>query len=315
MFFDEEPVKEEKKHFIWAEKYRPDSLENYLGNEKFKETVSEYLSSGEIPHLLLHSRKPGTGKTTLAKILANTLECDYLYINASDESRIDDIRDKVKSFASTLGFHKLKILVLDECDRMNTHAQMALRNVMETFSDQTRFILTCNYVEKVIEPIQSRCQSFNVKPPEKSTVAKHVASILDAEGVSYELEDFKVLLKYYPDIRKIIQTAQQNSRNGKLAISEKEVIESDAKIKLVQILKSTKSEKERLVDCRQLLADNNIGTFEEYYDYLLEHVDEFAPKAYASTTTTLNEHQFKDAFVANKEMNFAACLIKILEGL
>lgn len=303
------------EHFIWAEKYRPSDLSNYLGDQAFRSTIESYLSQGQIPHILLHSYKPGTGKTTLAKILAKSIECDYLYINASDESRIDDIRDKVKSFASTLGFHSLKILVLDECDRMNVHAQMALRNVMETFSDQTRFILTCNYVDKIIEPIVSRCQTFHVQPPSKAEVAKHVAGILDKEGISYEVSDFKVLMKYYPDIRRIIQSAQQHSTDGTLRISEKQVIESDGKLKLVEILKSKKDEKTKMKECRQFLADNSIADFSEYYTHLFDAVDEYAPNATANSIHVLSTFQFYDAFAANKELNFAACLKNILGGL
>lgn len=318
-FFDDDTeTTESNNHFIWVEKYRPVTLDKYLGNESFKDTIKEYLSKGEIPHILLHSHKPGTGKTTLAKMIAKNIPCDVLYINASDENSVENIRNKVKGFASTLGFNKLKILILDECDRITLEGQDALRNMMETFSDHTRFILTCNYVEKVREPIVSRCQTFHVQPPEKATVAKHVAGILDAEGIPYEVDDFKVLMKYYPDIRRIIQTAQQSSTSGRLKITKKQVVESDAKIKLVEILKSNISEKDKLRECRQMMADNNIGDradFTEYFDYLYENVDEYAPKSVANTIIAIAEHQYKDAFVPNKEINFASCIVTILKGM
>lgn len=314
-FFEEEKTDTRSTNFIWVEKYRPQKLEEYLGNEKLKETFGKFIESGEIPHLLLHSHKPGTGKTTMAKMLVRSIPCDYLYINASDESGIETIRNKIKDFASTLGFNKLKILILDESDRLSFDAQGALRNTMETFSAHTRFILTCNYVEKIMEPIVSRCQSYHIQPPEKSVVAKHVAGILDKEEVTYKVEDFKVLMKYYPDIRRIIQTAQQHSVNGVLKITEKEVIESDAKIKLLEILKSSKSAKDKLKECRQLLADNSVGDYSEYFDYLYENVSEFAPNSISDTIVALAEYQYKEIFTPNKEINFSSCLITILKKL
>jgi replication factor C small subunit len=315
MAFFENEEEEKKDHFIWAEKYRPNNLSEYLGNDQIKDSVRDYIKAGEIPHLLFYSRKPGTGKTTVAKMLAKSIPCDFLYINASDERKLDDIRDKVSGFASTLGFQKLKILVLDECDQITPAGQMALRNLMETFAEHTRFILTCNYHEKLIEPLVSRCQSFHVQPPSKAEVAKHVAKILDKEGVTYEMNDFKVLMKYYPDIRRIIQTAQQNSISGKLNIDETQVVESDAKIKLLELLKSSSAGKDKLKNCRKLLADNGVGDYTEYFDYLYENIDELAPGATSNVITTLADFQYKDAFVPNKEMNFAACLVELLKAL
>ena len=141
---------------LWVEKYRPNNLDTYIGNEHLKDKVSAYLESGDLPHLLLFG-KAGTGKTTLAKILVNNIECDYLYINASDENNVETVRTKVKNFASTMGFKDYKVIILDECDYITPNAQAALRNLMETFSKHCRFILTCNFVERIIDPIQSRC--------------------------------------------------------------------------------------------------------------------------------------------------------------
>ena len=144
-------------HTLWVEKYRPSSLDTYIGNEHLKSKVEVYLESGDLPHLLLYG-KAGTGKTTLAKLLVNNIDCEYLYINASDERNLDMVRDKVKTFAGTLGFSDLKVIILDECDYITPTAQAALRNLMETYSNHCRFILTCNFVERIIDPIQSRCQ-------------------------------------------------------------------------------------------------------------------------------------------------------------
>ena len=180
---------ESLKHSLWVEKYRPNELDNYIGNDHLKSKVSVYLESGDIPHLLLFGRA-GTGKTTLAKLLINNIDCDYLYINASDENSVDVVREKVKNFASTLGFKDMKVIILDECDYITPNAQAALRNLMETFSKSTRFILTCNYVEKIIDPIQSRCQTFAITPPSKKDVAKRLNDILKemVNGIKDALE-------------------------------------------------------------------------------------------------------------------------------
>ena len=205
---------ESLKHSLWVEKYRPTSLENYIGNDHLKSKVSVYLESGDIPHLLLFGRA-GTGKTTLAKLLINNIECDYLYINASDENSVEVVRDKVKNFASTLGFQVMKVIILDECDYITPNAQAALRNLMETFSKHTRFILTCNYVERIIDPIQSRCQPFQIVPPSRKEVAMHLQEILSEENVSRKTEDVATLVNGgYPDIRRVINFAQRQVVDG-----------------------------------------------------------------------------------------------------
>ena len=198
-------------HGLWVERYRPQDLSTYVGNEHLKTKVERFLDDGNVPHLLLYGRAGG-GKPTLAKIIVNSIECDYLYINASDERNIDLVRDKLKTFASSIGFKPMKVVILDEADYLNVNsAQPALRNLMETFSAHCRFILTCNFVERIIDPIQSRCQSFQVIPPNKNDVAKHLHNILTQENVSYNREDLGILVNSgYPDIRRVINGAQDN---------------------------------------------------------------------------------------------------------
>lgn len=313
-FFENENTDASNEHYIWVEKYRPKTFDTYLGNESLKDSIAEFLKTKQIPNMLFHSRSPGTGKTSLAKLLARNIDSDCLYINAADETGIDNIRNKVTNFASTLGFNSLKILILDECQRMSEAGQRALLNVMESHSKHTRFILTCNDVERLIQPLVSRCQVFHIQPPSMSEVAKHVAGILDNEGVEYEVSDFKILMKYYPDIRRIIQTAQQKSIKGKLQVTEKEVIDSDSKLKLIEILKGGKSD-DTVKKCRQLLADTGTAEYSEYYTYLYDHIDEYAPNAIANTISTIAEFQNKDSVAPNKEINFAACLIAIVRKL
>ena len=220
---------------LWVEKYRPSNLDSYIGNDHLKSKIEVYLESGDLPHLLLFG-KAGTGKTTLAKLLVKNIECDYLYINASDENNVDTVRTKVNNFASTIGFKDMKIIILDECDYITPNAQAALRNLMETFSKHCRFILTCNYVERIIDPIQSRCQSFQIIPPDRKQVALHLSSILKDENIDFENEDIVPIVNgCYPDIRRVINSTQRQVVNNKLVIDKDTVIQSDYKLQLLKI--------------------------------------------------------------------------------
>jgi replication factor C small subunit len=217
-FFEKETVKTENT--LWVEKYRPQTLKDYIGNDLLKEKVQSYLDNNDVPHLLLYG-KAGTGKTTLAKIIAQTIECDMMIINASDENNVETVRNKVKNFASGAGFKGFKIIILDEFDYMTPNAQAILRNLMETFSRHTRFILTCNYHEKIIEPILSRCQTFAVNPPSKKEVAVHVTEILNKEGIRYDVKDVAdIISSFYPDIRRVMNTCQLQSSKGELKVNK-----------------------------------------------------------------------------------------------
>jgi replication factor C small subunit len=224
MAFFEDKNTEEKDNSLWVEAYRPSKLEDYVGNEHLKTKVQTYIENGDVPHLLLYG-KAGTGKTTLAKLIVNSINCDFMIINASDENNVDTVRNKVKNFASTIGFKNIKVIILDEFDYMTPNAQAILRNLMETFSKHCRFILTCNYVEKVIEPIQSRCQTFQIVPPTKKDVAIQISKILKSEDIRFEPKDLVPIIDAgYPDIRKIINTCQLNSNKGVLHIDTKNLL-------------------------------------------------------------------------------------------
>ena len=298
-------------NYIWVEKYRPSSLDTYIGNEHLKSKVDIYLESGDIPHLLLYG-KAGTGKTTLAKILVNNIECDYLYINASDENSVDTVRNKVRQFASTVGFKDLKIIILDECDYITPNAQAALRNLMETFSKHCRFILTCNYVERIIDPIQSRCQSFQIIPPSKSEVAKHLHDILIEENVTDTMEDIKVLVDSgYPDIRRVINSAQRNVVNGNLKLDTSSIIQNDYKLKLLKILE-TQNKKNAFKEIRQLLVDNKITDFADLFRLLYDEVDNYGKGHVAECILIIARYEVSDSQVVDKEINAMAMLIELL---
>ena len=298
-------------NYLWVEKYRPSDLGTYIGNEHLKSKVSIYLESGDLPHLLLFG-KAGTGKTTLAKLLVKNIECDYLYINASDENSVDTVRNKVRQFASTVGFKDLKIIILDECDYITPNAQAALRNLMETFSKHCRFILTCNYVERIIDPIQSRCQIFEIIPPSKTEVAQRLNQILEEEEINYELQDLKILIdSNYPDIRRVINSAQRNVVNLQLKLDTASVIQNDYKLKLLEILK-TQDKKNAFKNIRQLLVDNQVRDFTDLFKLLYDEVDGYGKGHVAECILVIARYELSDSQVVDKEINTMAMIIELL---
>jgi DNA polymerase III delta prime subunit len=300
-------------HTIWNEKYRPETLETYVGNPTVKETFQQYIKTNDVPHLLLHG-DAGSGKTTLAKIVANTIAKDnYIYINASDENSVDTVRDKIKQFASSIGFGGLKLIILDECDYMTPNAQAALRNVIETFSKTTRFILTCNYVEKIIDPIQSRCQIFNIVPPSKKEVAQHLVNILESEKVTYNKEHLvSIINSNYPDIRRVINTTQRCVIDGKLKLDESTLVETNYFSTIVDLLKSDKNKREKFEGIRQILADNHARDFNQLFRYLYDNVDSYASGFVSTIILIIAETQYKDSFVVDHEINAMSMFIQII---
>src|SRR5210317_298139 len=309
-FFEQQ--EESVNNSLWVERYRPRKLNEYVGNEHLKAKVQNYIEQKDVPHLLFYG-KAGTGKTTLAKLIVNTLKCDYIIINASDERGVDTIRNKVKSFASTVGFSGMKIIILDEFDYMTPDAQAILRNLMETFSKHCRFILTCNYVEKVIDPIQSRCQTFQIVPPTKKDVAVQISKILKSEEVNFEPKDLVPIIDAgYPDIRKIINTCQLNSIKGELKVDTQNLLENDYKMKVLDILKSSDDKRNKYVNLRQTIIDSRVTDFTELFSLLYEKVDEYAPQNTANVIIALSEGQNKHFNAIDKEIPMAATLIEIL---
>jgi replication factor C small subunit len=298
-----------KQHTLWIEKYRSETLEQYIGNDAVKARIADCIASNDIPHFLF-AGSAGTGKTTLAKLIVKNIQCDYLYINASDENGIDIIRDKVKGFASTSTFKPLKVVILDESDFLTQPAQAALRNLIEEYSITTRFVLTCNYIERLIEPLQSRCEIHLLKPPTKSAVAKHICTnILDVEGVTYEMSDVaKIINELYPDVRSIIKVLQSNVRNSKLTIT---TLDDNWCKQLIQIL--NKREKNAWYQVRQLVADAQVDDFQTAYRYMFDHLVDFSYGHDAELSVILDDFIWRAGVVPDKEINFSAAIAKILD--
>jgi replication factor C small subunit len=300
-----------KEHTLFVEKYRSKGLDEYVGNENIKATIAKYLEQNDIQNLIFYGG-PGTGKTTLAKLIVNNLECDYLYINASDERGIETIRDKVSGFASSASFKPLKVIILDEADFLTIQAQASLRNVIETFSRTTRFILTCNYVERIIDPLQSRCQVLKIVPPSMKDVARHIACILDQENITWDKEALGTIVKqYYPDIRKILGTAQLSTIDNKLTL-DKSILVSNSYIELIiNELKTNKNWKA----IRQIITDSNINDYEELYKELYSRVSDYADGREGMVVIILEEYQYHSNFRIDKEINITACIAKIIQVL
>jgi replication factor C small subunit len=298
-----------KQHTLWIEKYRSQTLEQYIGNDAIKARIADCIAKNDIPHLIF-AGSAGTGKTTLAKLIVKNIQCDYLYINASDENGIDTIRDKVKGFASTASFQPIKVVILDEADFLTQPAQAALRNLIEEYSAYTRFILTCNYVERLIEPLQSRCELHMLKPPTKGAVAKHLClNVLDIENVTYDMKDVaQIINMFYPDVRSILKTLQQFSKNGKLVV---DTIDDDWTKQLVQIL--IKRDKNAWYQIRQLVADAQVDDFQTAYRYMFDHLTEFSYGNDAQLSVILDDFIWRAGVVPDKEINFAACIAKVLD--
>jgi replication factor C small subunit len=301
---------------LWTEKHRPNVLADYIGNESLKETIQRYIDQDDIPHLLFYARA-GTGKTTLGKIITNSIDCDVLYINASDENNVETIRTKIKSFVSSVGFKKWKVVFLDEADYLTANAQAVLRNMMEQFSKNSRFILTCNYPEKIIDPIQSRCAVFEVYPPSKKDVAVRVVNILKQENIEFDTKDVAVVVNSsYPDIRRVISSMQRQIVDGKLALTKQSVMEVDYMTKVLDVLKSKAAPKEKFTNIRQIIADSKVRTFDDMYRYLYDNIDDFAPDGkQAAVILEIAKAMREDMQCVDKEINIMAMIIEIISNL
>ena len=301
-----------KEHSLLVEKYRPTNIDNYVGNESIKNTIKSYISQNDIQNLLFYG-PAGTGKTTLAKLIAKNNDWDLLYINASDERGIETIRDKVSGFASTMSFKSLKIVILDEADFLTIMAQASLRNVIETFSRSTRFILTCNYLERIIDPLQSRCQTLKIIPPDRLDIINHLMKVTNKENIKHSVSDLETIVNNnYPDVRKMLNTIQISTVDNIINLDETALVESNY---MDKVLIELNNKKPNWRTIRQIIADSNVSDFEGFYRYLYDKSNEYAPGKEGMIAYYINEYSYQSNFRIDKEVNCMALMSKIIETI
>lgn len=299
-----------KEHSLLVERYRPTKLDSFVGNENIKKSISQYLSQNDIQNFIFYG-SAGCGKTTLAKLIVKNLDCDFLYINASEERGIETIRDKVSGFASVASFKPLKVIILDEADFLTIQAQASLRNVIETFSRSTRFILTCNYVERIIDPLQSRCQTLKIIPPNKKEVAKHLAWILEEENIEFNIEDLvPIINQFYPDLRKCLNTIQLSTQDNKLVIDKSILVSSNYMNSILEEL-SKKSPNWKTI--RQIVANSGAQDFEELFRFLYDNSSIYAKGNEGMVTIHINEYSYQSNFRIDKEINLMGLIARLIE--
>ena len=302
-----------KQHTIWNELYRPTTLEGYVCTEENRNKFQEFIDKQDIPHLLF-AGKPGSGKTTLAKILVNNIDCDFLYINAADERSMDVMREKVGSFAAASSFKPLKIVILDEATHILQASQVVLLNMMETYSLKTRFILTGNYPERLIDPLRSRCQEFDLQPPSKKVIAQHIDNILNSQNIEHTLEDIAVIIKkFYPDYRRIINSCQKYTVNNVLKLDNTINVSNDYKQQILAELKAPNAKSFNTL--RQILADADLNDYEDLYRFLYDSLGEYSKNNDGILIIYIEEYKFHSLSRVDQEICFMALLSKILQTI
>ena len=305
------------EHLLWTEKYRPQTVEDCILPERLKEVFQQYVNQKEIPNLLL-AGGAGVGKTTIAKALCNEVGCDFMILNGSDENGVDTIRVKIKNYASAISLSGgRKVVILDEADYLTPNAQAILRNAIEEFASNCSFIFTCNYKSKIIEPLHSRCAviEFGLKNGEKQKMAnaffKRITHILDTEKVEYDEKVIaEVIKKHFPDFRRVINELQRYSKLGKIDVG---ILSQIGDISISQIVKHLK-EKD-FASVRKWAASTDIDSttfFRKLYDALY---DIAKPQSIPQAVLILADYQYKQAFVADQEINLVACLTEIMANV
>jgi len=298
---------------LWVEKYRPKTIDGYVFRDSHqKEQVENWIKQKSIPHLLF-SGNAGIGKTTLAKILFNELDIndlDVLEINASRTNSVEDVRDKIVNFVQMIPFGDFKVVLLDEADYLSPNAQAALRGVMEEYHTTARFILTCNYPNRIIPALHSRCQGFHIERVDITEFTARMAEILITEQVEFELDTLDTFVKAtYPDLRKCINTVQMNSLDGKLHSPERgDTGQADYKIEMVELFKKGKITEARKLVCGQARPEE----IEEIYRWLYDNVSIFGEGKVQDNAILLIKQGLVDhTLVSDPEINLAATLIRL----
>lgn len=303
------------QHLLWTEKYRPKTVEDCILPDRLKKPFQEYVNQKTIPNLLL-SGGPGVGKTTAAKALCNEVGCDYLVINGSDESGIDTFRVKIKNYASSMSLSGgRKVIIIDEADYLNPNStQPALRNAIEEFAGNCSFIFTCNYKNRIIEPLHSRCAviDFGLKNGEKTKMAsaffKRIQSILQSESVDYDDAVIAELIKkHFPDFRRVLNELQRYSQFGKIDTG---ILSQIGDVSITELVKNIKEKDFGAI--RKWVASNEIDPntlYRKLYDAMYEFIK---PQSIPEAVVILAGYQYKAAFVADQEINTVACLTELM---
>jgi len=298
---------------LWVEKWRPKTIDGYVFRDDHqRKQVETWIKDKSIPHLLL-SGVAGIGKTTLAKILINELgieDYDVLEINASRTNSVDDVRDKITNFVQMIPFGPFKVVLLDEADYLSPNAQAALRGVMEEYHQTARFILTCNYPNRIIPALHSRCQGFHVERTDLTEYTARVATVLVEENVEFDLETLDLYVKAaYPDLRKCLQLLQQNSQDGKLVSpNQSDSGVADWKFDMIELFKAGKITEARKLLCGKLRAEE----MEEVFSWLYNNLDIFGSDENQEKAIMIIKQALVDhALIIDPEINLAACLVKL----
>jgi DNA polymerase III delta prime subunit len=298
---------------LWVEKYRPNTLDGYVFRDSNqRQQIENWIREKTIPHLLF-SGHAGIGKTTLAKILLNLLEIndlDVLEINASRVNSVDDVRNKITNFVQMIPFGDFKVVLLDEADYLSHNAQAALRGIMEEYHTTARFILTCNYPNKVIPALHSRCQGFHIEKVDPTEFTARVATILVEEDIEFDLDTLDTYVKAkYPDLRKCINTVQMNSITGKLiAPNEVDANLSDWRIQMVELFKQGKVSQARKLVCSQIRPEE----VEEIFRWLYDNIELFGQDTQQEKAILIIKQGLADhTLVSDPEINLAATMVRL----
>ena len=308
-----------RNEFLWVEKYRPKKIEECILSNDLRKTFSNIVAGGELQNMML-TGTAGTGKTTVARALCNELDLDYIVINGSEESGIDTLRNKIKQFASSVSLSGgYKVVILDEADYLNPQStQPALRGFIEEFSSNCRFILTCNFKNRIIEPLHSRCSVIEFAMPKKERDAlagmfmQRVQQILAVESINSDPAVLaELIIKYFPDFRRTLNELQRYSNFGKI---DSGILVNATDISLDTLMSSLKIK--NFKQMRQWVADNidtePAAMFRKIYDNMNEFVE---PQSIPQLVLILADYQYKNSFVADHELNMVACLTEVMAGV